>query len=300
MEKNKKSGSLGKGLGAIFGNDLDLLSAGSIARIKTDNNTTIKVSSIDANPYQPRTKFEEEAINELADSIRTYGLIQPITVRPIENGRYQLISGERRLRAVQMIGLTDIPAYVRTVDDMLSIQMALVENIQREDLNAIEIAVSYQRLIDECSLTQEELSVKVGKKRSTIANYLRLLKLSRDAQIAVRDDLISMGHARAIVVLDDEKLQSKVLAKVINDNLSVRQTETLVKKYSSSFKNPKTKIKITLSDEIRNFQTSLSKTLNTKVNIQKDISGKGKISIVFTSDKEMREIIDTFDSILSK
>ncbi|MDR2979637.1 MAG: ParB/RepB/Spo0J family partition protein [Bacteroidales bacterium] len=300
MEKNKKGSSLGKGLGAIFGNEMELLSAGSAARIKTDTNTTIKINSIDTNPYQPRTKFEEVALQELADSIKTYGLIQPITVRPIENDRYQLISGERRLRASQLIGLKEIPAYVRTVDDMLSIQMALVENIQREDLNAIEIAVSYQRLIDECNLTQEELSAKVGKQRSTISNYLRLLKLSRDAQIAIRDNLISMGHARAIVVLEDEELQGKVVTKVINDNLSVRQTEALVKKYSADFKNPKTKIKITFSDEIRNFQTSLSKKLDTKVNIQKDISGKGKISIPFTSDEEMRRIIEIFDSIISK
>lgn len=300
MEKNKKGSSLGKGLGAIFGNDLELLSAGSVARIKTDSNTTIKISSIDTNPYQPRTVFEEEAIQELAESIKTYGLIQPITVRPIENGRYQLISGERRLRASQLLGIADIPAYVRTVDDMLSIQMALVENIQREDLNAIEIAISYQRLIDECNLTQEELSTKVGKKRSTIANYLRLLKLSRDAQIAIRDNQITMGHARAIVILEEEELQAKVVAKIIQDNLSVRQTETLVKKYSSDFKNPKTKIKINLSDEIRDFQTTLSKKLNAKVNIQKDISGKGKISIPFASEEEMRKIIDIFDSVISK
>ncbi|MDL2296686.1 ParB/RepB/Spo0J family partition protein [Bacteroidales bacterium OttesenSCG-928-B11] len=298
MEKNKKGSSLGKGLGAIFGDDLELLSAGSAARVKTDNNTTIKIASIDVNPYQPRTQFEEEALKELADSIKTYGLIQPITVRPIENGRYQLISGERRLRASQLVGMTDIPAYVRTVDDMLSIQMALVENIQREDLNAIEIAVSYQRLIDECNITQEELSAKIGKKRSTIANYLRLLKLSRDAQIAIRDNLISMGHARAIVALEDDELQATVVRKVVDDSLSVRQTEALVKKYSADFKKPKTKIKITLSDDIRNFQTSLSKKLNSKVNIQKDISGKGKITIPFASDDEMKKIIEIFDTIL--
>lgn len=296
MDKNKKTGSLGKGLGAILGGDLEILSANSVARIKSDHNSHIKISSIDLNPYQPRSRFEEEKLEELAQSIKTYGLIQPITVRPVENGRYQLISGERRLRACKLAGLTEIPAYVRTADDLLSIQMALVENIQREDLNAIEIAVSYQRLMDECNLTQEELSEKVGKNRSTISNYLRLLKLSRDAQVAIRDNLISMGHARAIVVLEDDELQAKVVDQVIQDNLSVRQTESLVKRYSSDFKKPKSKIKITLSDEIVNLQTALSKRLDTKVIIQKDISGKGKISIPFLSDEELRKMME----VLSK
>ena len=163
-------------------------------------NTNIHVASIEANPYQPRTKFDEEALNELAQSIKTYGLIQPVTVRPVGNGKYQLISGERRLRAAQMAGLTEIPAFVRTVDDALSIQMALVENIQRADLNAIEVAMSYQMLMDECHFTQEELGEKVGKTNATISNYLRLLKLSTPVQVAVRDSHISMGHARALVV----------------------------------------------------------------------------------------------------
>ncbi len=291
MDKNKKTGSLGKGLGALLGEDIEILSPNSVVRIKTDTNSYVKVDSIEANPYQPRTEFESEKLEELAQSIKTYGLIQPITVRPVENGKYQLISGERRLRAAKLAGLSEIPAYVRTADDMLSIQMALVENIQREDLNAIEIAVSYQRLMDECSLTQDELSDKVGKNRSTIANYLRLLKLSREAQIAIRDNLISMGHARAIVVLEDPDLQAKIVNQVINQGLSVRQTEALVKQYSVEFKKPKTKIKITPSDEVVNFQTSLSKKLNAKVIVNKDISGKGKISIPFQSEEELKKIM---------
>lgn len=291
MDKNKKTGSLGKGLGALLGEDIEILSPNSVVRIKTDTNSYVKVDSIEANPYQPRTEFESEKLEELAQSIKTYGLIQPITVRPVENGKYQLISGERRLRAAKLAGLSEIPAYVRTADDMLSIQMALVENIQREDLNAIEIAVSYQRLMDECSLTQDELSDKVGKNRSTIANYLRLLKLSREAQIAIRDNLISMGHARAIVVLEDPDLQAKIVNQVINHGLSVRQTEALVKQYSVEFKKPKTKIKITPSDEVVNFQTSLSKKLNAKVIVNKDISGKGKISIPFQSEEELKKIM---------
>lgn len=289
--KNKKPSSLGKGLGALLGGDMEVLATNSVVRMKTDTNSFIKISSIEASPYQPRTEFEEEKLEELAQSIKAYGLIQPITVRPIENGKYQLISGERRLRASKLAGLTEIPAYVRTADDMLAIQMALVENIQREDLNAMEIAISYQRLIDECSLTQDELSDKVGKDRTTITNYLRLLKLSRDAQIAIRDKQISMGHARAIVVLEDDQLQAKIVNQIVKENLSVRQTEALVKKYSAEFKKPKTKIKITLSDDVMNFQTTLSKKLNTKVTVNKDISGKGKITIPFVSDDDLKKII---------
>ena len=191
-------------------------------------NTNIPVASIEANPYQPRTKFDEEALQELAQSIKTYGLIQPVTVRPVGNGKYQLISGERRFRAAQIAGLTEIPAFVRTVDDALSIQMALVENIQRADLNAIEIAMSYQMLMDECHFTQEELGAKVGKTNTTISNYLRLLKLSTPVQVAVRDNQISMGHARALVSVEDEATQAKLVQQIVKEQLSVRQTETLV------------------------------------------------------------------------
>lgn len=255
-------------------------------------NTDIHISSIEANPYQPRTKFDEEALNELAQSIKTYGLIQPVTVRPVGNGRYQLISGERRFRAAQIAGLTEIPAFVRTVDDAQSIQMALVENIQRADLNAIEIAMSYQMLIDECHFTQEELGAKVGKTNTTISNYLRLLKLSTPVQVAVRDSQISMGHARALVPVEDEALQAKLVQQIVKDNLSVRQTETLVKKTLEGAQNRKTKVKITLSDDVRTAQSAISKKLNSKVNIKKDISGKGHIQIPFTSDEELKRILD--------
>lgn len=255
-------------------------------------NTDIHISSIEANPYQPRTKFDEEALNELAQSIKTYGLIQPVTVRPVGNGRYQLISGERRFRAAQIAGLTEIPAFVRTVDDAQSIQMALVENIQRADLNAIEIAMSYQMLIDECHFTQEELGAKVGKTNTTISNYLRLLKLSTPVQVAVRDSQLSMGHARALVPVEDEALQAKLVQQIVKDNLSVRQTETLVKKTLEGAQNRKTKVKLTLSDDVRTAQSAISKKLNSKVNIKKDISGKGHIQIPFTSDEELKRILD--------
>ncbi len=289
MDKDAKK--LGKGLGALLGGGDLPIASNSVARIKQDSNGTIRVESIEVNPNQPRTVFDEESLRELAESIKSYGLIQPITVRPVANGKYQLISGERRLRACKMAGLQEVPAYVRTIDDLLSIQMALVENIQREDLNALEIALSYQRLIEECGFSQEEISTKVGKNRSTITNYLRLLKLSRNTQIAVRDNQITMGHARALVVLENDKVQEKVLKQVLDGGLSVRQTEALVKKYSSEYKPQKTKIKITLSDEVNNFTTSLSKKLNAKVNVSKDLSGKGKITIPFVSDEDLKQII---------
>lgn len=289
MDKDAKK--LGKGLGALLGGEDLPIASNSVARIRQDSNGTIRVESIEVNPNQPRTVFDEESLRELAESIKSYGLIQPITVRPVANGKYQLISGERRLRACKMAGLQEVPAYVRTIDDLQSIQMALVENIQREDLNALEIALSYQRLIEECGFSQEEVSTKVGKNRSTITNYLRLLKLSRNTQIAVRDNQITMGHARALVVLENDKVQEKVLKQVLDGGLSVRQTEALVKKYSSEYKPQKTKIKITLSDEVNNFTTSLSKKLNAKVNVSKDLSGKGKITIPFVSDEDLKQII---------
>ncbi len=255
-------------------------------------NTNIHVASIEANPYQPRTKFDEEALQELAQSIKTYGLIQPVTVRPVGNGKYQLISGERRFRAAQMAGLTEIPAFVRTVDDALSIQMALVENIQRADLNAIEIAMSYQMLMDECHFTQEQLGEKVGKTNTTISNYLRLLKLSTPVQVAVRDNQISMGHARALVAVEDEATQAKLVQQIVKEQLSVRQTETLVKKTLEGMRQKKSKVKITLADDVRTAQNTISKRLNAKVNIKKDISGKGQIQIPFASDEELKRLLD--------
>ena len=287
MTKNDKP--LGRGLGSLLvGAEIPVRANNSYA---VGNNSFIKLDSIEVNPYQPRTHFDEQALQDLAQSIRTYGLIQPVTVRPIENGKYQLISGERRFRAAKLAGLTEIPAFVRTVDDVQSVQMALVENIQRSDLNAIEVALCYQLLIDECHLKQEELSDKLGKDRSTISNYLRLLKLASETQIAVRDKKISMGHARALVVVEDEELQNKIVREIIRDGLSVRQTETLVKKYLSDSQNKKTKVKITLSDEVRSFQSDFSKKLQTKVKIKKDISGKGTLVIPFESDAELKRIM---------
>jgi len=289
MAKNEKQKPLGRGLGAMLGN-IDIPVRNESSQV-VSGNTDIHINSIEANPYQPRTQFDEEALAELAQSIRTYGLIQPVTVRPVGNGKYQLISGERRFRAAQLAGLTEIPAFVRTVDDALSIQMALVENIQRADLNAIEIALSYQMLMDECHFTQEELGEKVGKTNSTISNYLRLLKLSTPVQVAVRDNQISMGHARALISVEDEALQAKLVQQIVDEQLSVRQTESLVKKAVENSRNKKSKVKITLSDDVRNAQTAVAKRLGTKVNIKKDISGKGSIQIPFATDEDLKRIL---------
>ena len=288
MPKNDKP--LGRGLGAMLGN-MEIPVHKEPTQV-VSGNTNIHIASIEANPYQPRTKFDEEALQELAQSIKTYGLIQPVTVRPVGNGKYQLISGERRYRAAQIAGLTEIPAFVRTVDDALSIQMALVENIQRADLNAIEIAMSYQMLMDECHLTQEQLGEKVGKTNTTISNYLRLLKLSTPVQVAVRDSQISMGHARALVAVEDETQQAKLVQQIVKEQLSVRQTETLVKKALEGARQKKSKVKITLADDVRTAQNAISKRLNSKVNIKKDISGKGQIQIPFASDEELKRLLD--------
>jgi len=296
MEK-KTPNRLGRGLGTLLGGAEIPVVADTNVSAKSDPGTLIKIDSIEINPHQPRVDFDQKALEDLAISIRTYGLIQPITVRPITHGKYQLISGERRFRASKLAGLTEIPAYVRTADDLLSLQMALVENVQRENLNAIEIAVSYQRLLEECELSHEELSNKVGKDRTTITNYLRLLKLSRDAQIAVRDKKISMGHARAIITIEDDILQSKIVKEIISGELSVRQTESLVKKYNVSNTKLKTKVKINISDQLVNFSTELSKKLNSRVKISKELSGKGKISIPFGSEEELNKIIERLNKL---
>ena len=289
---NKKN-ALGRGLDAIEGGrGLDALI--DTTGVKTQGSSTINevaLDQIDANPNQPRREFDETALQELAESIRQIGIIQPITLRQMADGRYQIIAGERRWRASQLAGLATVPAYIRTINDENVMEMALVENIQREDLNAIDIALAYSQLLEQEGMTQEKVADRVGKSRVAVANYLRLLKLSTDAQIAVRDNQISMAHARAMVPVEDEQLQRKLVSQIVNEALSVRQTEALVKKMLADSGAPKTKVKITLSDEVRNFQSELSKKLKTKVNIKKDISGKGSLTIPFASDAELKRII---------
>jgi ParB family chromosome partitioning protein len=214
-------------------------------------------------------------------------------VRPIQNGKYQLISGERRYRASLLAGLREIPAYVRTVDEILSLEMALVENIQRKNLNAIEIALTYQRLLNECDLSHEELSLKVGKDRTTVTNYLRLLRLTQEVQQAIVDKKITMAHARTMVAIEDVHIQKKILKTIIKDQISVRKTEALVKKYTDEIKPKKTKVKVILADHVMDFSRNLSEKLHTKVSIQKEISGKGKITIPFNSNEELEKIINS-------
>ena len=219
-----KKNALGRGLGALIeGVEKEVLEK------KVEANKDIPIDSIDANPFQPRTTFDAQSLEELASSIKKLGVIQPLTVREAGNGRYQLIAGERRLRAAKLTGLTHVPAYIRTADDQAMLELALVENIQREDLDAIEVAISFQRLTEECKLTQEELSARVGKQRSTVANYLRLLKLPAEIQLGIRNKQLMMGHARALINIEDPKKQIDVYYKIIEDDLSVRQVEKLVR-----------------------------------------------------------------------
>ncbi len=297
MEK-KTNAKLGKGLGALLGGASIPVVADSPALVKSDAGTLIKIDSIEENPGQPRSHFNQELLEELAISIKTYGLIQPVTVRPVANGKYQLISGERRLRASKLAGLTEIPAYVRTVDEILSLQMALVENIQRENLNAIEEALSYRRLLDECNLSHEELSQKIGKERTTITNYLRLLKLCHAGQVAVRDKQITPGHARAIVSAESHDIQEKILNEILVKGLSVRQTEEIAKSYTQTDAKPsKVKVKINLPDEVVLFEKEFAQKMNSKIKITKDISGKGKITIPFKSQEDLNKMIDILRSL---
>lgn len=290
LQKDKKK-VLGRGLSALIHNsEEDVISSDSPSRIQAGKINKIDIELIDENPWQPRSEFEEIALTELAESIKTHGLIQPITVRSSDNGRYQLISGERRLRASKLINMSEIIAYVRTADDMQMIEMALVENIQRENLNSIEIALCYQRLIDECNITQDKLSEKVGKNRSTITNFLRLLKLPTDIQLLIRDNKLTMGHAKVIAGLANIDDQIELANKIIAHDLSVRDTEKMAKQIN----NPNSKrmgSKISLPETYSITQKSLANTFQTKVEIKRDHKGKGTIEIKFKSDEDFNRII---------
>ena len=256
----------------------------------------IKITDIETNLSQPRMHFDEETLKELAESIKTVGLIQPVTVRETEAGRYQIISGERRYRAVKMAGLATIPVYIRKADDKELLEMALVENIQREDLDAIEIAISFQRLIDECSLTQEALSERVGKKRATVANYLRLLRLPPEIQLFIRERKLSMGHARAIVGLDDEKQQLKITRKTIDEELSVRQVEELIKKsLRPAAGKPTPAVEEELPEDYFRLIELLGPYFNNNVNIKRGEKGDGRIIIHFANDEEVRRFMQKFN-----
>lgn len=293
MTKAVKKQALGRGLSALLKdptNDIKSVDDKNADKV-VGNIVELDITSIELNPFQPRTNFNEEALNELATSIRELGVIQPITVRKLDFNKYQLISGERRLRASKLVGFETIPAYIRIANDQESLEMALVENIQRHDLDPIEIALSYQRLIDEINLTQEQMSERVGKKRSTIANYLRLLKLDPIIQTGIRDGFISMGHGRALINIEDNDAQSDIYHKIITQNLSVRDTEALVKKYQMSLL-PKSKKTNADSFQINEEQKKhFAHYFGTKVDIKTSGNGKGKITIPFHSEEDFERIL---------
>ena len=285
MAKATKKQALGRGLSAL------LKDTSNNVRDNDDvigNIIEVALETIQVNPYQPRTYFDEDSLNELATSIRELGVIQPITVRKLGD-TYQLVSGERRFRASKLIGNKTIPAYVRTANDQEMLEMALVENIQRKNLDPIEIALSYQRLIDEIQLTQENLSVRVGKKRSTVANYLRLLKLDPILQTGMRDGFISMGHGRALINVSDSNDQLSIYKKILKDKLSVRQTEELVKNIKSNTSQSKS-VNKKLPKYIKESILTINKYLDQKIDITVNSKGKGKILIPFDSKEDFERI----------
>lgn len=285
-----KKSALGRGLGALI-DDAKYEKRPINEAVSTSAIAEIEISKIEANPFQPRKEFDDEALKELSDSIRELGVIQPITVKKLDNGTFQLISGERRTRASKLAGLDKIIAFVRDANDQGLLEMALVENIQREDLNSIEIAVTYQRLIDECTLTQEKLSERVGKKRATIANYLRLLKLPAEIQVGVRDNRISMGHARALIGVENPDAQLKIYHKIINEGLSVRNTEAMVREINYPVRKEENKNKSQqLPKQYLSFKNTLNSKLNTKVDLKRSDNGKGSIIISFNSEDEFNRI----------
>ena len=253
------------------------------------NIDSLEIEFIKTNPFQPRTNFNKEKIDELALSISKYGIIQPITVKKLKNGYYELISGERRLRASKLLGLKKIPAYVKSNRKKESLEMALVENIQREDLDPIEVATSYEKLINEIGLTQTEISERVGKKRSTITNYIRLLKLDTIIQIGIRDKFISMGHGRALINIDDFKLQIEIYKKIVSKKLSVRETEDLIRKKKGINTKKRSKNQTAFTKTIRN---KLEKILETPIKIKINNQGKGSINIPFNSQVDLEKIIN--------
>ncbi len=299
MSSAKRS-ALGRGLGALISDvdNLNLNGGYSVGDATPASIMEIPLENIEANPFQPRSSFNDELLEELADSIKTLGLIQPITVRLVENNHYQIISGERRFRAATLAGLLNIPAYVRTADDQGMLEMAIVENIQRENLDSIEVALSFQRLIEECNLTQEEMAIRVGKKRATVTNYLRLLKLPAEIQIAIRAKRITMGHARALLALDSSKKQLKLCNLIIEKDLSVRTVEETIRKMTQpapakSQEEPSQE----LDDSYFKLLEFLGKYFNNNISLKKDDKkGSGSITIRFSGQEE----VDNFLSAIEK
>ncbi|GAB4454623.1 MAG: ParB/RepB/Spo0J family partition protein [Bacteroidales bacterium] len=279
---NAKKNALGRGLGALI----------SDAETKPAAVAEIPIEFIQTNPFQPRTEFNEEALVELSESIKQLGIIQPITVRKINENQFQLISGERRLRAAKLAGLDTIPAYVREANDQEMLEMALVENTHRQDLDPIEIAISYQRLIDECSLTQEQLSERVGKNRSTIANFLRLLKLSPEIQAGLRQNKISVGHARALINVQDEETQKMIYHQILRYDFSVRKVEDIVRELNLNVKNPSKSIKhYQRTKELKGIREQIAQKFSCKVDLKKTAEGSGKITLHFDNEIEFMNLV---------
>jgi ParB family chromosome partitioning protein len=286
--------ALGRGLGALIED------AGPDRVAPPAAINEIDIDKIEVNPFQPRKNFDEESLRELASSIREIGIIQPITVRRINGDAYQLITGERRFKAAIIAGLETIPAYVRLAEDENMLEMALVENIQREDLDSIEVAISYQRLIEEVKLTQESLSERVGKKRSTIANYLRLLKLPAEIQLGIRDRLISMGHARALVNIPDPNVQLEIYQKIIRDDLSVRRVEELVRRTNNARGPRQSSEPATAGPQYKELREQLSAFFRTDVEFRRNNKGSGRIVIPFASDQDLEKILALLDRLKEK
>jgi len=291
---NLKKRALGRGLNAILESpETDITSkdisgsyvAGAIANIPLEN--------IEHNPFQPREEFDETALLELADSIREQGIIQPLTVRKMGYDKYQLISGERRLRASRLAGLSNIPAYIRVANDEQMLEWALIENIQRENLNSLEIAISYNRLLEECELTQDELSKRVGKNRTTVSNYIRLLKLPAEIQAALRDGTLSMGHARSIINVEDPLKQLAISRKIVHDGLSVREVEKIVKQLDKIPVAPIRPVKTLVPEKYESMRESLQIKLNARVKLNRSANGKGTLTIPFKSDADFEKIISS-------
>ena len=285
MAKKNKRKVLGRGLSVLLNDENKTVDIGNVSEIDLNN--------ISINPNQPRTNFKKESINELKKSIKELGLIQPITVRELKNNKFQLISGERRLRAFKLIGLNSIPSYVRKANDIESLEMAIVENIQREDLDPIEIALSYNKLLKEINLTQEELSLRIGKERSTISNYIRLLKLDPIIQSGLRDNFLSMGHARALINIKEKDKQIEIYKKIIKNGISVRDTEKLLLETKKTLKKENNNYK---SKYINQVESKLKKMFDSNISVHSNNLGKGYIKIEFKSQENLENIINKIKS----
>ncbi|HWD87215.1 MAG TPA: ParB/RepB/Spo0J family partition protein [Mucilaginibacter sp.] len=297
----EKRNALGKGLSALLNDSVNVLPNKNDLRTGLSEVNAmgsvneIRVDEIEVNPFQPRNDFDAEALQELSDSIKLQGLIQPITVRRVNAHRYQLISGERRLRASKMAGLTTVPAYVRSANDQQMLEMALIENIQRENLNAIEVALSFQRMIDECHLKQEELGERVSKNRSTVTNYLRLLRLPPAIQASIRDSEISMGHAKALITIDDPTKQLFLHKQTVKEGLSVRKVEELARALQRSPQKKEGKQPEPLSFQVQKIQDDLASKFSTQVKLKMNSQGRGAIEIPFLSEEDLSRILEMLD-----